>query len=246
MDNAGFEEDIPMIHQDKEDNDYDNYNTPNASKIDETSFIEHDATEPTSTLRLRQKVKRDKINAFYRHLNVMGNSDLIDLDRFRLTTDPKKGTAIFEFYNGNDRWVPLTKQTSEFFTPLKDRFGGVNAMKNFLGIDETPPALERSVKAASNRKSELPTDLEMDSILLKDLSSLVENIHIKTREASQQTNNLDMREFLGIDRALQSIQDELLNNTSKLKGIDERIERDTKKLKEVEDDPTYSHEQRQL
>ena len=55
-----------------------------------------------------------------------------------------------------------------------------------------------------------------------------------------------MREFLGIDRALQSIQDELLNNTSKLKGIDEHIERDTKKLKEVEDDPTYSHEQRQL
>ena len=40
MDNAGFEEDIPMIHQDKEDDDYDNYNTPNASKIDETSFIE--------------------------------------------------------------------------------------------------------------------------------------------------------------------------------------------------------------
>ena len=103
MDNAGFEEDIPMIHQDKEDDDYDNYNTPNASKIDETSFIEHDATEPTSTLRLRQKVKRDKINALYRHLNVMGNSDLIDLDRFRLTTDPKKGTAIFEFYNGNDK-----------------------------------------------------------------------------------------------------------------------------------------------
>ena len=53
-----------------------------------------------------------------------GNPDLIDLDRFRLTTDPKKGAAIFEFYNGNDRWVPLTKQTGEFFTPktLRNRF----------------------------------------------------------------------------------------------------------------------------
>ena len=55
-----------------------------------------------------------------------------------------------------------------------------------------------------------------------------------------------MREFLGIDKALQSIQDELLNNTSKLTEINKRIKRDTKKLEEVENDPTYSDEQRQL
>ena len=89
-----------------------------------------------------------------------GNLDLIDLDQFRLTTDPKKGVTIFEFYNG-DRWVPLTKQTGEFFAPktLKDRFGGVNAMKNFLGIDKTPPVLERSLRAATKLKIELPTDV---------------------------------------------------------------------------------------
>ena len=41
-------------------------------------------------------------------------------------------------------------------------------------------------------------------------SSLVEYIHVKTREVSQNTD-LDIREFLGIDKALQSIQgDELL------------------------------------
>ena len=55
-----------------------------------------------------------------------------------------------------------------------------------------------------------------------------------------------MREFLGIDKALQSIQVELLSNTSKLTEIDKRIQRDTKKLEEVENDPTYSDEQRQL
>ena len=55
-----------------------------------------------------------------------------------------------------------------------------------------------------------------------------------------------MREFLGIDKALQSIQGELLNNTSKLTEIDKRIQRDTKKLEEVENDPSYSDEQRQL
>ena len=51
-----------------------------------------------------------------------------------------------------------------------------------------------------------------------------------------------MREFLAIDKALQSIQGELLNNTSKLTEINKHIERDTKKLEEVEIDPTYNDE----
>ena len=54
-----------------------------------------------------------------------------------------------------------------------------------------------------------------------------------------------MRESLGIDKVLQSRQGELLNNTSKLTEINKSIKRDTKKLQEVENDPTYSDEQRQ-
>ena len=45
---------IGMVHQDE---DYDDYNTSNTSKVDETSFIEAATTEATSTLRLNQKVK---------------------------------------------------------------------------------------------------------------------------------------------------------------------------------------------
>ena len=37
-----------------------------------------------------------------------------------------------------------------------------------------------------------------------------------------------------------------MNNTSKLGEIDKRIKRDTKKLEEVENDPGYTDEQRQL
>ena len=58
--------------------------------MDETSFTEPATTEATSTLRLTQKVKLDKLAALYRHLNVTGNLDLIKMDRYRLTTDPKK------------------------------------------------------------------------------------------------------------------------------------------------------------
>ena len=129
----------------------------------------------------------------YRHLNVTGNLDLINLDRFKLTTNPEKGATYFELYNG-DTWVPLIKQTGEFSVPksLRDRLGGVNTIKIFLGVDKTRPALERSVKAASKFKRELPTDLEMESIPLEELSTLVKDICIKTREASQNTD-LDIR-----------------------------------------------------
>ena len=77
-------------------------------------------------------------------------------------------------------------------------------MKNILGVHKTSPELERSFNAISKLKGELPTDLEMESIPLEELSPLVEDIHVKTWEASQNTN-LDMREFLGIDKALQSM-----------------------------------------
>ena len=103
--------------------------------------------------------------------------------------NPKEEATIFEFYNG-DRWVPLTKQTGEYFSPktLRNRFGGVNTMKKILGVDKTTPALERFFRAATKFKSELPTDLEMESIPMEKLSSLVEDILAKTREASQNTD----------------------------------------------------------
>ena len=69
----------------------------------------------------------------------------------------------------------------------------------------------------------------MGIILPMKLSSLAEDIQVKTREGSQNTD-LEMREFLGIDKVLQSTQGKLLNNTSKLTEINQRIKRDTKKL----------------
>ena len=81
-------------------------------------------------------------------------------------------------------------------------------MENFLSIDRTPPALERSFRAATKLSRELPTDFEMENIPLEKFLSLVEDIHAKTREASQNTD-LDMRDFFGIDKTLQSIRSEL-------------------------------------
>ena len=91
-------------------------------------------------------------------------------------------------------------------------------MKSILSLDETPSALERSFKVATKFMHELPMNIEMESIPLEGLLSLVEDIHVKTQEASQNTD-LNMQEFLGIDKVLQSMQGELLNNVSKLTEI---------------------------
>ena len=53
-------------------------------------------------------------------------------------------------------------------------------MKKFLGIDKTPPALEKYFKAATKLNRELPTGLEMESIPLEEHSSLAEDIDVKT------------------------------------------------------------------
>ena len=80
-------------------------------------------------------------------------------------------------------------------------------MKSFLSLGELPSELERYFKAATKLGHKLPTDIEMESIPLKELSSLVEDINVKTRETWENID-LDMREFLGINKTLQNIKGE--------------------------------------
>ena len=249
MDNPRFldEETILLV----QDEDYDDYKSPDTSRVDETSFTESDTTKAISTLQLRQKVKRDKIAALYSQLNVTGDPDLADIDRFMIKKKKKKsksGNTDLLFLDGNKHCQSISnKGTGGLLAgrTLREKFGGLNVMKSVLSLDKTPSALERSFKPTTKLRHELATDIEMKSIPLMELSSLVKDIHVKMREASQ-NNDLDMGRLLGINKALQRIQGELLNNTSKLTEINKRIKRDTKKLEEVENDPTYSDEQRQL
>ena len=78
IDNPRFvdEETIPLV----QDEDYDDYNTQDTSRVGEASFTDPDAKEATSAKRLRQKIKRDKFTALYIHLNVTGDPGLADID----------------------------------------------------------------------------------------------------------------------------------------------------------------------
>ena len=177
------------------DEDYTDYNTPNTSRVDDTSFTEPDTTEATPTLQLRQQVKRNKTISFYRHLHVTADPALADIDRFITKINLKARNTGLLFLDGKNHWQSLTnKRAGDFLAAktLRDTFGGLNILKSVLSLSEIPCVLERSVKAASKLKSELPTNFEMESMPPEELSSLVKDIYVKTREASQNTD-LDMR-----------------------------------------------------
>ena len=112
-------------------------------------------------------------------------------------------------------------------------------MKRILSIEGEVPDLDRSFTAAKKLQDQLPTDLEMQDIPLQDLSTLAEQVHVATREVATNTD-LDMQEFLGIDKALRRVQGEIINNAAKLSELDKQLARDRGKLEEIKDDPSYS------
>ena len=77
-------ESLPLVnHHAKDcDNDYDDYNTPNTSRADERTVAMNESTDKqiTSTLRLRENVKRNKLAGLYKHLNVTDDLDLVSLN----------------------------------------------------------------------------------------------------------------------------------------------------------------------
>ena len=99
MENLTFvdEEDIPLINQDQ---DYDDYNTLD-TRVEETSFTVPDITEATSTLCLGQKLKRDKIVSLYRYLDATGHPGLASLDRFNIKRKSKTGNTELPLLDSN-------------------------------------------------------------------------------------------------------------------------------------------------
>ena len=240
MDNPTFvhDEDIPLIDDDDDYEEESRYDTSDSSRIEETSFTE----QPAVRLRLRNRLLRNYLENLYKYLDVDGNIDLVDTNLFKVEKY-KNGAEKFSFYNGED-WVSLTnKRNGKFLSKItiRNKFGGIERMKRILTIEGDIPDFNKSVTFAKKLQEQLPTDLEMEDIPLLDLGNLAEQVHIATREAATNTD-LDMREFLGIDKALRRVQGEIINNTSKLSELDKKLARDREKLEEIKNDPLYSEE----
>ena len=240
MDNPRFigDEDIPLIDDDEYDETL--YDTPESSRIEETSFTDQPAVRlrPTQE-RLEQQLLRGYIEDLYKYLDVdPGNIDLVDTSLFKVEKS-KSGSNELKFFDG-ENWVSLTNKRNGNFlakSTLRNKFGGIERMKRILSIEGD----DLNISFAKKLQEELPTDQEMETIPLKDLGNLAETLHIATREASTNTD-LDMREFLAIDRALQRVQGEIRNNLGKLSELDQQLAKDREKLEEIKDDCSYSDE----
>ena len=128
-------------------------------------------------------------------------------------------------------YANLTKSNGEFLaeSTMRNRLG-TSLARSLLGI-ETP-----SSSKSYSRLLLKDLDIEMDELPPQRLEKLINEV---TRSIGTNTD-LDMREFLGIDKALTRISGELANNVSKLTEIDEHLKREHTKLDEIKDDPSYS------
>ena len=95
------EENIPLV----QDEGYDDYTTPDTSRIDpDTSFtIPPDTTEVTLILRLRQKLKQDKTVSLYRYLGLTGDPGFVDLNQFMNRKKWKTGNIELLFLDADKR-----------------------------------------------------------------------------------------------------------------------------------------------
>ena len=217
---------------------------------EETSFTTHDPfetpTAPSSASLMSQEITRQKIRMVFNKLGVEGDVG-VNIDRFRTRENTKTGVVILEFdKTGRGEWVNLTnKRTGEPLnaSTIKNVFGGISAMKNFLGFEETPAGLNRSVTEAARVRDQIE-QIDMQSMSNEQVIDAVETIRKETADISTNTD-LDMREMLGLDKALQRISGELKKNLAKLSELDNHIRKENRKLKQVENDPFTTDEQRQ-
>ena len=247
MENPGYDgnEDIPLPEREGDEGESTPF-TPMQSEGEPSSSTPSQEKPGDKVIPLSNELKRQKIYALHQELGVTGNVNLAELDRFQLNLNKKSGYSELKFLNHKDEWVLLTnKRTGEFLaeSSIRQKMGGVNVMNNMLGVDATPSKLERSRAAARKLANIIPTDLQMDNISLQDLSKTLTTVEHEVKEASQNTD-LDMREMLGLDKALQRVQGELANNLGKLTLINEHVEREEQKLKDIKNDPSYTNEQK--
>ena len=175
-----------------------------------------------------------QINALERNFNIQIPKN--SRGRFRLID------GYLQIERGSGDYVNLNKSNGEFLaaSTLRVRLGASLA-RSLLGI-ETPSSLKTRSRVLLKN---IPTEIEMEDFTNERLVGSINDIMTEMTRNAETNTDLDMREFLGLDKALTRIKGELVNNASKLTEIDEHIEKERKKLAEIEDSPDLrQHKQR--
>ena len=209
------DENIPLLNDDVDDSVYEDSQA-------ETSFNNDDDVQEET-----QNLDRE-INALERGFNVK----IEERGRFRLS----RGYLQVEKSPGE--YANISKANGEFLaeSTMRTRLGASLA-RELLGI-ETPSSVRSRSRVLIQ---DIPTELEMDDLTPQRVEETINEV----MHSVSTNTDLDMREFLGIDKALTRIQGELANNAGKLTEIDAHIAREQEKIAKIETSPDLQvHEER--
>ena len=224
-----IEENIPMETNNDEDYAYENEGYDNEETTTFTdptrsstpySYDEptenHPLLSPPSIENQRRQIKRSKISDLYKHMKwEFDNSAELYLDD-KFTIKNEKGRNQL-YYIKNGKEYSLTKKNGEFRSQKT-----INTIIN--------PS-EQTILAVSKILDETPTMIEMQTMTGEQI---IETVHALSRDIAINTD-LDMREMLGLDKALTRFKGELVNNASKLTEIDEQIKGTKDELENAQD-----------
>ena len=219
------DENIPLLNENDDVDDSIYEDSQAETSFNNDDVIQQEANEIELRRRERNLEKLDtKINALERGFNVKIPPE--ERGRFRMSSD------YLQVEKSPGEYANISKSDGTFLaeSTLRNRLGAPLA-RSLLGIETRDRVLIQ----------EIPTELEMDDLSPQRVGEVITKV---TRDMSTNTD-LDMREFLGIDKALTRIQGELANNAGKLTEIDAYIAREQGKLAEIETSPDLQvHEER--
>ena len=227
------EEDIPMEtknNDDEEDYAYENeaYNNEETTTFTDPtrSSTPYSYEEPTenhpllspkpSSENQRRQIKRSKISDLYKHMKweFDNSAELYLDDKFEIRNEKGRNQL---YYIKNDKEYSLTKKNGEFRSQRT-----INTIIN--------PS-EKSILVVSKILDDTPTMIEMQTMTGEQI---IETVNALSRDIAINTD-LEMREILGLDKALTRFKGELVNNASKLTEIDEQIKGTKDELKNAQD-----------
>lgn len=131
------------------------------------------------------------------------------------------------------KWVRLTveRDPTRFLSSATIQKTGGAQLARALGL--IPELGPRQQAALAQATQVIPTDSQVESIPLHDLSATAHDAETAVKELASE---LPLRELQGLDEALQRTRGELVNNLAKLTALDEHIAMEKRKLGEAGDE----------
>ena len=140
---------------------------------------------------------------------------------------------------------------------LKDHLGAKLARDLFnINIQRGPKLTDREAAILNKTEADLPTSSGIANADDIDLENIASSAYESTKDLitvlkdSKQTSTDDLfehplRELLGLDRTMKTIRGTLMAEVAKKVELSEHIDRERRKLAEIENDTSYTDDQRE-